>query len=199
MTLSISPPMDAIINLIRRDGRTAQVLNPEQTTILRQWRHLASRNLKPTDRQQIPPLVNNENNRKIALGFRGEDAAIVINTIDKVLKGDLVSDTTRSHAFKLMRKLAGASRQVPKSYLVGTFTRCKVEKNVIASGGYADIRKGRLKGMDVAIKTIRTSLQTDVDKVHEAFCKECVLWMNISHPNILPLIAVKVKPHARKF
>ena len=28
----------------------------------------------------------------------------------------------------------------------------------------------------------------------QTFCKECVLWMNISHPNILRLIAVRIKP-----
>jgi len=66
-----------------------------------------------------------------------------------------------------MRRLAGASRQVPKSYLVGTFTRYKVEKAVIANGGFADIRKGKLGWMDVAIKTIRTSLETDIGTIHE--------------------------------
>jgi hypothetical protein len=33
----------------------------------------------------------------------------------------------------------------------------------------------------------------------QAFCKECVLWMNISHPNILQLLAVEIKPHRHKF
>ena len=74
---------------------------------------------------------------------------------------------TRSHAFKLMRKLAGASRQVPKSYLVNTFMGCRVEKTIIASGGFADIREGRFKGMDVAVKTIRTSQRSNIDAIHE--------------------------------
>ena len=113
----------------------------------------------------------------------------------------------------MLRNLAGASRQVPKSYLIGTFTRYQVSKDIFASGGFADIREGKLKGKVVAIKTIRTSLETKVDEVLEVckgaacpilvdrltyriqtFCKECVLWMNIYHPNILQLIAVKIKP-----
>jgi hypothetical protein len=85
----------------------------------------------------------------------------------KVLKENRVPGETKSHAFKLLRKLAGASRQVPKSYLVGKFTRYKVEKKVVASGGFADIREGRLRGMDVAVKTIRTSRETKVEAVHE--------------------------------
>jgi hypothetical protein len=74
---------------------------------------------------------------------------------------------TKSHAFKLMRRLAGASCQVPKSYLIGTFTRYRVGRNIIASGGFADIRKGTLNGMDVAVKTIRLSQEDDVDAPHE--------------------------------
>ena len=68
-----------------------------------------------------------------------------------------------------MRRLAGASRQVPKSYLVGTFTWYKVEKTVIASGGFADIRKGKLNGMDVAVKTIRIPIKNEkeLDEIHE--------------------------------
>ena len=33
----------------------------------------------------------------------------------------------------------------------------------------------------------------------QAFCKECVVWMNASHPNILPLFAVKIKSDAGEF
>jgi hypothetical protein len=75
-----------------------------------------------------------------------------------------------------MRKLAGASRQLPKSYLVGKFTRCKVEKKVIANGAFSDIRKGILKGMDVAIKTIRISLEDEgnIGAMHEVRITACV-------------------------
>ena len=68
-----------------------------------------------------------------------------------------------------MWRLAGASRQIPKSHLIGTFARYKVEKRVIASGGFADIRKGKLNGMDVAVKTIRIPIENEkeLDKIHE--------------------------------
>ena len=86
-----------------------------------------------------------------------------------MLKKSQLPPTTRSHAFKLMRRLAGASRQVPKSYLVGPFTVYEVEKKVIASGGFGNIRKGRLNGMDVAVKTIRipTKNEKGLDEIHE--------------------------------
>jgi hypothetical protein len=53
--------------------------------ILREWQRLGSyRDLKSASQEPIANLVDNEENRKITLRFRGEDAATVINAIDKV-------------------------------------------------------------------------------------------------------------------
>ena len=95
-----------------------------------------------------------------------------------MVKGDKLLRETKTHAFKLMRRLAGASRQIPKSYLIGKVTtlfKYRVGKEIIASGGFADIRKGTLKGMDVAVKTIRISRENDVDVAHEVRLK-AVCW-----------------------
>ena len=121
---------------------------------------------------------------------KGKDAATIINTIDKVswsrpfvsgaplttsispsapkmLKENQAADRTKSRAYKLLRRLAGASLQVPKSYLVGKWTRFKVEDEVIARGGFADIREGKLGGMVVAVKTLNTSHTADANAIHK--------------------------------
>ena len=49
-------------------------------------------------------------------------------------------------------------------------SRYQVSKDPFASGGFADIREGKLRGKAVAIKTIRTSLETKLDEVLEV-CK----------------------------
>lgn len=131
-----------------------------------------------------------------------------------MLKQGQVADGTRSYALNLLWELAGASSQVPKSYLVGKLTRYKVKGGVVASGRLADIREGELGDKVVAVKTIRMSEETKVEVIHKVrkldgcsiprrlidmayriqdFCKECVLWMNVSHPNILQLIAVEIE------
>ena len=120
----------------------------------------------------------------------GKDAATVINAIDKVSRSDpscppprltksvflpalkllrenQVPDGTKLHALQLLQKLAGASRQVPKSYFVGNLTWFKVWEEVIEHGGFSDIRRGKLGGKVVAVKTIRTSLETNGDVVNE--------------------------------
>ena len=85
----------------------------------------------------------------------------------KILKEDQVPLVTKLHAFKLLRKLAGTSRQVPKSYLVGPLSGFKVERIPFATGGFSDVRKGRYRGMDVAVKTIRVSQVSDIKVIHE--------------------------------
>lgn len=92
-----------------------------------------------------------------------------------MLRGDRLPHVTKSHAFKLLRSLAGDSRQLPESYLVGKFSRYRVEKEVIAGGTFAVIRKGRYKGTDVAIRTIRVSLedQKNLDEIHEVRKAAC--------------------------
>ena len=86
-----------------------------------------------------------------------------------MLKGAWLPDGAKSHAFELLWELAGASRQVPKSYLIGTLARYKVKDEIIASGVFADIRKGRLGGKVVTVKTIRTPRETTqkIDAIHE--------------------------------
>ena len=67
-----------------------------------------------------------------------------------------------------MRKLAHNSGQVPSRYRVKSDT-LSVEDNVIASGAFSDIRRGRLDGRTVAVRTLRTGLK-DAQKVRAASC-----------------------------
>ena len=86
-----------------------------------------------------------------------------------MLKGAWLPDGAKSHAFELLWELAGASRQVPKSYLIGTLARYKVKDEIIASGGSADIRRGRFGGKVVAVKTIRMlrEMMLAIDEIHK--------------------------------
>ena len=92
----------------------------------------------------------------------------------------------------MLRKLAGASRQVPKSYLVGMFTRYKVKDKVIATGGSGDIREGRLAGMVVAVKTIRTTPGMRIETIHQVCdIAGCLLTRQLIN------MAIKPRPSAR--
>ena len=82
----------------------------------------------------------------------------------KILGQVQVADGTKLYALSMLRELAGASSQVPKSYLVGKYI---VKDGVIASGGFADIREGKLGEKVVAVKVIRMSEETKVDVIYK--------------------------------
>lgn len=111
-----------------------------------------------------------------------------------MLKENRVPDGTKPRALKLLRHLAGASGIVPESYLVGMSTRYKVKNVVIASGGSADIREGRLGGMVVAVKTIRPTrgMMPGIDVTHRVrSTAEC------SNPRWLIDMAIESRSSAR--
>lgn len=69
-----------------------------------------------------------------------------------------------------MRSLAHDSAQIPPRYQVDPRS-LSVEGTVIASGGFAQVREGRLGGRTVAVRTLRIDQQTnpyDVRKVRVA-------------------------------
>ena len=86
-----------------------------------------------------------------------------------------------------------------------------VEDEVLASGGFADVRRGSYMGHLVAVKTLRFAEQDDLLKIRKVsvdvifsatwdavsiillqqFCKEVVLWNTLSHPNVLKLVGVQ--------
>ena len=86
-----------------------------------------------------------------------------------------------------------------------------VSDNILASGGFSDVRTGTYLGALVAVKTMRVAEQDGFMKirkvsiyghspsyphailtaVRQQFCKEVVLWNTLSHPNVLKLVGVQ--------
>ena len=88
--------------------------------------------------------------------------------------------------------------------------KLEVSGEVLASGGFADIRREMYMGQPVAVKTMRVTQEDDFLKIRKVrindilpalrtvstillqqFYKEVVLWGALSHPNILNLVGVQ--------
>lgn len=178
----------------------AQLGRPDRQTILSQWSHLRTLDPKSHDYiELLKRLVDVEANRHLALGLTGKDAGIVIDTIDKGLRGGTLQPKVAHHSFSLLRKLVANTGQLPVSYSVNNGARFRVEEKIFACGGFADVRKGKLNKRTVAVKTIRIAQDTNITKIRKDFSQEAVLWMHTSHSNILELIGVNVDPQNGTF
>jgi len=84
----------------------------------------------------------------------------------------------------------------------------QVSDAVLASSGFADIRSGTYMGRRVAVKTVRVAARDNFLKIRKVstepqppmvqshhptqrFCKEVVLWITLSHPNVMKLAGVQ--------
>ena len=78
----------------------------------------------------------------------------------QIIRDDKVPIGYERDTLSVMRSLAYDSAQVPPRYQVDPHS-LSVEGTVIASGGFAEVRKGRLGGRMVAVRTLRIDRQTD--------------------------------------
>ncbi|KAE9384733.1 kinase-like protein, partial [Gymnopus androsaceus JB14] len=65
----------------------------------------------------------------------------------------------------------------------------------VAGGGFADIWHGKLEDLErpVCLKVLRLIIEPDKEirqKIRKQFCNEALLWRQLKHPNILPLLGV---------
>ncbi|KAJ7572902.1 kinase-like domain-containing protein [Mycena floridula] len=68
-------------------------------------------------------------------------------------------------------------------------------------GGFADVYKGSRKGQHVCLKVLRLFTQTIEmrEKLLKDFCREALLWKQLDHPNVLPLLGVTIELFAPSF
>ncbi|TFY56055.1 hypothetical protein EVJ58_g7874 [Rhodofomes roseus] len=107
-----------------------------------------------------------------------------------------VTNQLYTTALFTLRKLCASAGQLPESYMVSTEERngLKITSEYpTAFGGFADIWQGQYRGQDVAIKALRVSGRDRIQTVEKMFFKEVVLWHNLRHDNITPLIGVDRK------
>ncbi|KAJ3872329.1 kinase-like domain-containing protein, partial [Lentinula edodes] len=68
-------------------------------------------------------------------------------------------------------------------------------QNSVSGGGFADIWRGAVNNQSVCLKVLRLVIEPDA----EQFCNEALLWRQLKHPNILPLLGVNEEIFAPSF
>ena len=108
----------------------------------------------------------------------------------------------------MLYRTCGRHELLPKSWVISVCY--DITGDAIYKGGCADIRKGRYRGQDVAVKVVRTYSDSDLQKIVcvsygssflpcsvaltplQSICKEAVTWKFLRHPNVLPLMGVAI-------
>ncbi|KAF9064951.1 kinase-like domain-containing protein [Rhodocollybia butyracea] len=93
-----------------------------------------------------------------------------------------------------LRYLSTKYRILPSSFVIPDVkTKGRLP---VAGGGFADIWRGTLGNQMVCLKVLRLVVEPDEEvreKVRRCFCNEAILWRQLKHPNILPLLGINVE------
>ncbi|KIK63208.1 hypothetical protein GYMLUDRAFT_163508, partial [Collybiopsis luxurians FD-317 M1] len=93
----------------------------------------------------------------------------------------------------LLRQLSKRFQTLPSSLIVRDIKR--EGQNPVAGGGFADIWRGTLKEKPVCLKVLRLAIEQDEEaraEIRKQFCHEALVWRQLKHPNILPLLGANV-------
>jgi len=157
----------------------------DASLIVSRWQQLTSIDRQSPD---FPPLLSSltaDGNRSSTTGLCGEDARVTLNMIDEVrsvFAGKATTYATRPaqvlrdgkipgeyerDTLCTIRTLAYNSGQVPPRYQVDRRSLSMEKHTIIGNGAFADVRKGRLCGKIVAVRTLRIDQKTDFDEAQK--------------------------------
>ena len=123
---------------------------------------------------------------------------------------DSLGSKLRKKSLSALCKICGRQALLPKSVQIPlSYDR---SDDALYSGGYADVWMGEHQGSKVAVKVLRVYTTSNLNKitsvgyplnflmVHtrvlitmaQRFCREVMTWKSLRHPNVLPLLGVKM-------
>ena len=94
---------------------------------------------------------------------------VTYHIIRQLFRDDKIPNECERDILSMMRLLAHDSSQVPPRYQVEPHA-LSVEGGIIANGAFSNIRKGKLGGKTVAVKTLKNDQGIDLHDVQKACC-----------------------------
>ncbi|KIK53347.1 hypothetical protein GYMLUDRAFT_49357 [Collybiopsis luxurians FD-317 M1] len=115
----------------------------------------------------------------------------LVDYLQSVLDSRQHDSNDHTKYFSIFRYLSRRFQILPSSLVIRYIKREGL--NPVAGGGFADIWRGTWKKKPVCLKVLRLTLEpneTKRDKIRKEFCHEALVWRQLHHPNILPLLGV---------
>ncbi|KAJ7227928.1 kinase-like domain-containing protein, partial [Mycena rebaudengoi] len=89
---------------------------------------------------------------------------------------------------RLIGKLSKACDKLPSSLIISGVT--ERDEHASFCGGFGDVFKAMYKGKPVALKHMNIFQNADLRYIRRKFCREALVWQNLQHPFIAPLIGI---------
>ncbi|KIK69391.1 hypothetical protein GYMLUDRAFT_35470 [Collybiopsis luxurians FD-317 M1] len=125
----------------------------------------------------------------------------LMDRLQWVLDSNQDDRTFHKKSLALLRYLSRSFKTLPSSLILKEIT--VEDRFPAAGGGFADIWRGSLKKEStVCIKVLRLVMEQDEekrDKVRKQFINEALVWRQLNHPNILPLLGVNMELFSPSF
>ncbi|KAE9404200.1 kinase-like protein [Gymnopus androsaceus JB14] len=111
----------------------------------------------------------------------------------EVLDPDLNRSAYRKRCLQALRHVSTRHQILPSSLMIQDVKRDG--QNPVAGGGFADIWRGTVGDQPVCLKVLRLVIEPD----EKQFSNEALLWRQLKHPNILPLLGVNAELFSPSF
>ncbi|KIJ97408.1 hypothetical protein K443DRAFT_105741 [Laccaria amethystina LaAM-08-1] len=134
------------------------------------------------------PVFSNKHSCKTLVNFQGDDAKIVLNSLQWLLDHPQSNATQRSRLLSALLRLSRKSGLYPECIILKDIVRegdCAV-----ASGHFGEVWKGMFRDQQVCLKVVRINKQSHVNHLLKVFAKEAILWSQLSHRNLLPFYGI---------
>lgn len=168
-------------------------------SIVSKWSRLEQ--LDPSSREYLrllTSLLDDAGDRRATTALKDEDATIVLDILARVRIHPAIWADYRStpilsmlillcrqvldhgenlgklsnRTLGVLRTLAYNACKVPNHYKIDRSMTFDVDTVIFASGGFSDVRKGRLGGQLVAVKVLRMALNSNVPDMQKVRCAE---------------------------
>ncbi|PCH44551.1 kinase-like protein [Wolfiporia cocos MD-104 SS10] len=136
----------------------------------------------------IQCMVSSRKHIALAMGLAGSKAWPLINLLDEVRPYATSRNRLRANVVRTLRELCMLHGYLPRSYIIPAHD-IQSSCDVVRHGQWADVRAAEHGGRAVAVKKFRGVI-SDTHAVRKEFCKEAILWKQLSHPNIVKFAGI---------
>ncbi|KAF7349186.1 Kinase-like protein [Mycena sanguinolenta] len=143
-------------------------------------------------------ILQSPDARQEARRLTGSNSQSFVDAIQDVLsRGALPNAVSRLQARQLLQKVSEAQEQLPSSlFITGVKDH---DQYPTFSGGFSDVYLASYQERNVALKRLRTFTAYSTPKHTRLFCKEAMVWQDLRHRFILPLLGIDRSTFAPSF